>query len=72
MEGDQFPVHASRENYSFKQNGKEIDAIYENQIVYRTSVGNHQPHRSEPQRSQSFPFTLKILQRVFLIDVMSL
>jgi len=43
----------------------------QNQIIQRASVGDNEPHASEPQAFQSFPFALKIFHGVVFIDVVS-
>jgi hypothetical protein len=43
--GDQFVMHSGGKDHSFKQGGQQIHVSNQDQIIYRTSVGDYHLHR---------------------------
>lgn len=65
-------MHGGRNDHRFKKARKKLDLFNQHEIIQRASIGDHDPHSSKSQRLQGFPFTLEIVERIVLIDIVSL
>ena len=63
---------SDRNRDSFKHAGKKLHMPDLDQVVDRTGIGNHQPHRSESQFFESLAFVLEVFQTVILVDAVGL
>ncbi len=60
----QLSLHDGRQDDLPKQRRKQIDVLYQNEIIYRSSIGDDEPHLSESQAFEALALAFGVFQGV--------